>query len=884
MSYIFENTRLWRETLAPREGADDAAAGKERLRGEFMGFRKRVEVLASEIHRNLPDYTVHDISHLDALWEMADIIAGEGYSLTPTEAFVLGGAILLHDLGMGLASYPRGLADLCKDPRWADTITGLYLSRFNRLPKEEEVADPPEDIKGEAVGLMLRILHAPRAEQLASDYWRASADDPPQYLIEDVEIRSAFGRTIGRIAHSHWWPVERLESEFPTTLGAPHWGPVDWTVNPLKIACLLRVADAAHIDARRAPTFLRAVRRPSSYSDKHWKFQERLQKPHLADDALRYTAGAAFQVQDAQSWWLCVDTLTMIDGELRQVDSLLADRGGRRFAARRVAGVESPERLRLYIPTDGWMPVNAIMQVGDVPRLVRMFGGEELYGDDPAAPVRELIQNGADAIRARRFAEARAHDWGEIYVRTGTDERGEWLEVEDSGVGMSSEVLTKYLLNFGTSYWGSSLMLDEFPGLLARGIKPTGKYGIGFFSVFMLGDSVRIRTRRHDAASAQTLVMEFNTGLSSRPLLRPASPEERIRDGGTSVRVWLRAPAQDRLLMRHASLPCITLERLCKKLCPALDVNVDVQQGGEVKRAVSSSDWIGGDGVELLIRVYDEHSPRLDSYDVKSFKEFIVRAAQNLRLIEDENGEKIGRACVALPQMGFGGPAHAPKLSGAVTVGGLFSCYLAGIAGVLAGSSIHVSRNAARPLVSKEKLSAWATEQADLVPQLYEQAGARAACAEIIRRAGGATKNLPIAIYRGRWVSYKDIAHDENLPDEVLLLDSLGLRLEKPIERLVLEPNVMMVEHSHLTGILQPGSGDYVEWPDFEVSWGGKFSIFQPSLGGAVVEALAEAWGVSIEAVLDVSYLIYAQKPVRKIGRVDGEEVLRGVMVVRKPS
>lgn len=885
MSYIFEKTKLWRCTLATQEGPEGAASDRERLRSEYMGLRRRVELLAAEIHRNLPDYTVHDITHLDALWEMADIIAGEGFPLTPTEAFVLGGAILLHDLGMGLASYPQGLADLRKDARWGDTVTGLYLSRFNRLPSAEEISDPPEDIKGDAVGLMLRILHAPRAEHLASDCWRAGSDEPPQYLIQDAEIRLAFGPTIGRIAHSHWWPVERLESEFRIPLGAPHWGPVDWTVDLLKIACLLRVADAAHIDARRAPTFLRAVRKPGSYSDEHWKFQERLQKPRLVDDALVYTSGTAFQLQDAQSWWLCLDTLTMIDRELGQVDALLADRGARRFAARRVAGVESPERLRLYIQTEGWMPVNTLVQVNDVPRLVKMFGGEELYGNDPTAPVRELIQNAADAVRARRFVEGRAHDWGEIYIRAGTDERGDWIEVEDTGVGMSSEVLTKYLLDFGTSYWGSSLMLDEFPGLLAKGIKPTGKYGIGFFSVFMLGEAVRVRTRRPDVAPSETLVLEFNTGLSSRPLLRRASQEERIRDGGTCVRVWLRTPAKDGLLARHGRLPPSTMKRLCQKLCPSLDVNVNVQDGSEAKPVITSSDWIEGDGLELLVRAYDEDTPSFDRYDVKEFKKFLSRAAQNLRLIVDEKGEKIGRACVALPQFGFAGSIRSPKISGAVTVGGLLSCRLAGIAGILAGTSVHVSRNAAVPLVAKETLAEWATEQADLIPQLYEQADAQAACGEIIRLCGGSTKNLPVAIYQDAWVSYVDLAQNKNLPDEILLLDPFYLRLEKPSERLVLEPNVMMVEHSHRSAILQlNGSYDYIEWPDFDVSWGNQFRIFQPSLGGAVLEALAKAWGVPVEAVLRISDLIHGKQPVRKVGRVDDEEVMRGVMVIRRPD
>jgi hypothetical protein len=338
------------------------------------------------------------------------------------------------------------------------------------------------------------------------------------------------------------------------------------------------------------------------------------------------------------------------------------------------------------------------------------------------------------------------------------------------------------------------------------------------------------------------------------------------------------------LLAGHGRLPPYSLERLCQKLCPSLDVNVNVQEGGEIKRAVASSDWIEGDGFQLLIRAYDEYTPRFDSYDVKSFVKFIARAALNMRLLIDENGEKIGRACVALPQFGFSGPAHAPKISGAVTVGGLLSCRLAGIAGVLAGTSRHVSRNVAVPLVSRERLAAWATEQADLVPNLYDEADAQAACGEIIRLCGGSTKNLPIAIYQDAWVSYVDVSQNQDLPDEILLLDPMNLKLEKSAKQFVLESNVMLIDHSHRSSILQPGSDDYIEWPDFEVSWGSQFYIFQPSLGGAVVEALAEAWGVSVEDVLSISDLIHGKQPLRKVGSVGNEEVIRGVMIIRRPG
>src|SRR5687767_15124617 len=95
----YEQTRLWVESLASRAGDDPHQAARDRLRNSYRGFRERAAVVANEIQQELREFTVHDVSHLDALWEIADLIAGRGVPLNPAEAFVFGGVILLHDLG-----------------------------------------------------------------------------------------------------------------------------------------------------------------------------------------------------------------------------------------------------------------------------------------------------------------------------------------------------------------------------------------------------------------------------------------------------------------------------------------------------------------------------------------------------------------------------------------------------------------------------------------------------------------------------------------------------------------------------------------------------------------------------------------------------------------
>lgn len=199
----------------------------------------------------------------------------------------------------------------------------------------------------------------------------------------------------------------------------------NWTVDSLKLACLLRAADAAHIDERRAPRFLALLLRPEGTSQHHWNFQSKLAKPRLDTDVLVFTSGPEFGLADADAWWLCFDTICMIDKEFRECDVLLEDFKLPRFAAKRVRAAESPRALAQLIKTREWEPVDTAIKVADVPRVVRMLGGAHLYGQNSAVPLRELIQNGTDAIEARRLLENRVEEYGFVRIWLAKEE-GAW--------------------------------------------------------------------------------------------------------------------------------------------------------------------------------------------------------------------------------------------------------------------------------------------------------------------------------------------------------------------------------------------------------------------------------------------------------------------------
>src|ERR1044072_9281231 len=146
------------------------------------------------------------------------------------------------------------------------------------------------EVRERAVPRYLRETHAEYAAKLPQASYPDRISGQNYYLIEDIELRNQYGHLAGRIAASHWWSSKVLRQEFDVRIGARASMPDSWQVDPLVLACILRCSDAAHLDSRRAPGFLRAGRKPNIQSEAHWVFKDKLQKPHLRDDRLVYTS------------------------------------------------------------------------------------------------------------------------------------------------------------------------------------------------------------------------------------------------------------------------------------------------------------------------------------------------------------------------------------------------------------------------------------------------------------------------------------------------------------------------------------------------------------------------------------------------------------------
>ncbi|WBX78371.1 ATP-binding protein [Tenacibaculum ovolyticum] len=859
----FEQVQLWQNTLAKQLDPDKYEKQRELLRIGFEEFRERAKVLATEISSNLPEFTVHDITHIDALWETANIILGNEIKLNPAEAFVLGGAFLIHDLGMGLAAYPKGIEELKKEPIWLDTISATFRKKYSKPIQKKDFKNLDSEIEKNALENVLRLLHAKQAENLGLTKWKNQNGDD-QFLIEKTELRESYGNIIGLIAHSHWWSVDELEKKLPPILGAPSIFSPEWTVDPIKLACILRVADAIQIDDRRAPSFLRTIRKPSSYSDKHWNFQLKLYQPRIERNRIIFSSKSPFKINEVDSWWICYDTLKMIDKELKEVDSLLADTNRNRLNAIGVASIEDPVRLSKLITVENWQPVDTKIKVSNVAKLVGSLGGKQLYGDNILVPIRELIQNSSDAIRARRLLEGENEEFGTIHIELGKDNEGNYIEIYDNGVGMSPKVLTGPFLDFGESFWGTSIMHEELPGLESKGFSSTGQYGIGFFSVFMLGEKVSVTSKRFEDARGNSLTLEFSNGVSSRPILRPASNDEIIKDGGTKIKVWLDTKIIEKLLkLKSKNHKKISLSELVETLCPSIDCNIDVSEKGKTKRIINSNDWVSISSINLLKRIIGRTVYNSLS---KKDKQFAKKLAENMEIVEDDDYGPVARGFI------FKQDTHRKRKgtfpdSGIVTLGGLRSCDLTGLIGIFKGSPARASRDIGIPIISFEGLEKWATSQAKLLHKLELDFETQIDCSSVIRVCGGSTEDLKVVHHKTGCLNYKEmiaIIKQLNLNQYLIVQDAAISNYEQDNNcKIDINSNVIWVSMG-TPGILQTRNRNhFIWWPEKRAFFGDE-ETFSASLEGLTTMALCEHWNCSIPEINSSSKISSDKK------RIDG--------------
>ena len=114
-----------------------------------------------------------------------------------------------------------------------------------------------------------------------------------------------------------------------------------------------------------------------------------------------------------------------------------------------------------------------------------------LYSDHEIF-LRELVANAIDAtqkVKALASSGELGGELGDLSVRVELDEAAKILKISDSGIGMTAEEVDKYINQIAFSSAGE--FLDKYKDKIGSII---GHFGLGFYSAFMVSDTVTIDT------------------------------------------------------------------------------------------------------------------------------------------------------------------------------------------------------------------------------------------------------------------------------------------------------------------------------------------------------------------------------------------------------
>lgn len=111
--------------------------------------------------------------------------------------------------------------------------------------------------------------------------------------------------------------------------------------------------------------------------------------------------------------------------------------------------------------------------------------------------LRELVSNAADAADKLRFKALSNADLYEgdsdLRVRVSCDKENNTLTISDNGIGMTHDQIVEHLGTIAKS--GTAEFFSQLSGDQASDSQLIGQFGVGFYSAFIVADSVTVRSR-----------------------------------------------------------------------------------------------------------------------------------------------------------------------------------------------------------------------------------------------------------------------------------------------------------------------------------------------------------------------------------------------------
>lgn len=482
--------------------------------GKLVVLRDEITQWLAYTPATFPHYTSHTIDHSDEIVTQLSHLLFDGgdpnkpvLHLSSAEAYILIAAAYLHDAGM-VASDAEKLSIL-KSAEWETWVTGSAggarrWREIEQLRTDTTIESPVRNFLADLqtrflIAEFIRARHHIRASDVISQHGERlgglSFGDP------------ALQRTIADVCVAHGLRQHELEDKTKYPDRRDIRGD---QVNVRLLAILLRLGDLLDMRCDRAcPLLLNAACPLPADSLAHWTQYQRISHKLVAPDRIEIRAECESQEEHMflQDWcqWLVQ--------EARNADVLVARFHRHADWKPPFAEMDSEQKSIEIVPARGakYIPSRWTFELDRDLILERFVQNVHESKEDF---IRELLQNAFDANRCKMYLDLGAASipqpesptkvdaaWRERYpvfitletrtfpnAMSGENEEKQVLTIDDRGIGMDRDVISRFFLQVGRSYYNT----DEFRKRFS--FSPTSQFGVGFLSVFSSSDDVRVET------------------------------------------------------------------------------------------------------------------------------------------------------------------------------------------------------------------------------------------------------------------------------------------------------------------------------------------------------------------------------------------------------
>lgn len=462
------DTKLWREYCKKITNETDA----EERRNWISNVFSTTESLLKAVRDTFPNYTLHDRVHiLNVVDCMGGVLGTYIPKLSVGEMEVLILSAALHDLGMVYNQSQRE-AIFQNEKHIAS-----FEARYNR-----KIDDCSDDLKQD----YLRYLHPFRISDVVESNERLKTlfDEMPQGIVAKESLYE--------VCKSHGLEADAIMSR--KELAFLEYESVDLRF----CSFLLRLSDLLDFDNSRSPSALFNLTPLNEKSEEEWL-------KHLNSKGFNFPKKPSTNELPYKA--VCKDPnlehvlkrfLNSIDEEL-----INCHRNQNAFNQDWQKTFPFPWKIsRSGILPKGYESGDFLITM-DQQRILELFTGENLYSDDRVF-IRELLQNSIDAIQLRaEFDKCFSLENAKIDIWEWMDDKGvHWFRIDDNGTGMTVDIIKKFFLKVGNSYYTSDDIKRDwcrYNGInnssTYRGIS---QFGIGFLSCFLCSDYIEVSTKYFD--------------------------------------------------------------------------------------------------------------------------------------------------------------------------------------------------------------------------------------------------------------------------------------------------------------------------------------------------------------------------------------------------